>query len=537
MSTTIIEEFWLEAILVVIALSITLYYFWTAKYNYWKDRNIPYIQPTFPFGNTKEFILSHKFLGLVFKDLYFQLKGHKYGGVISVRRPLLILRDPDVIKQILTKDFNYFTDRGITVDEEGDPLSAHLFNLGGEKWRQMRVKLTPTFTSGKMKGMFHLMKACSEELKRSLAQSAEKDKIIEVKDVMARFGIDIIGSCAFGLDIDSINNPENEFRKISTKLLRQNFRAIIRNILNSVIPGSSKILGLRSNPKEREDFFFKIVGDTVKYREKNNVERNDFLDLLIQIKNKGKVEDESNDDFEKSCPSEKNINGKTVSQNSNDIHLTNELMTAQCFVFFVAGYETSSTTLSFCLYELAINKSLQKRLQDEIDNILAKHKGEISYESLKEMTYMDQVVQETLRKYPPVAVLSRECVSDYLLKEGNLLIKKGTRISIPLYGLHYDPEYYPEPDRFDPERFSDEMKRSRHHYTWLAFGEGPRNCIGMRFGLLQVKIGLATLLSNYNFDRTEETQVPIKLSNKSFVTSPQDGIKIRISKRTKLIPT
>ncbi|XP_075217745.1 putative cytochrome P450 6a23 [Lycorma delicatula] len=536
-----IGNYWFEILLGVIAFIVIFYRFWTKNYNYWKDRNVPYVEPVFPFGNTKDFILSTGFIGLVYKDLYLKLKGHKYGGYYFMRRPGIILRDPEVIKQIITKDFNYFTDRGITIDEKNDPLSAHLFNLGGEKWKKLRNKLTPTFTSGKMKTMFHLMKTCSKQFERSLKDYAEREAVIELKHFTARFTIDIIGSCAFGLDIDSLNDPDNEFYRISKGIFGLSIKMYIRNALNSIIPGITKTLGLKLTPKDREEFFFRIVRETVDYREKNKVTRNDFLDLLIQLKNGHSITDDNEEksnhemnEISKNLHKNNEDSGHLLDQNStDDLILTNELMTAQCFVFFIAGYETSSTTLNFCLYELALNKEIQTKLQEEIDKVLAKHNGEISYESLKDMTYMDRVVQETLRKYPPLSTLTRECVTDYKLKEANLEIKKGLRVAIPLYGIHYDPEYYPDPDRFNPDNFTEEAKKSRHHYTWLPFGEGPRNCIGMRFGLLQVKTGLATLLSNYNFDQIPETQVPIVLSAKSILTTPKDGIKLKILKRQK----
>ncbi|XP_075210857.1 putative cytochrome P450 6a17 [Lycorma delicatula] len=536
-----IGNYWFEILLGIIVFIVIFYRFWTKNYNYWKDRNVPCLEPVFPFGNGKDFILSTRFVGLVFKDLYFKLKGLKFGGYILMRRPGLLLRDPEIIKQIMTKDFNYFTDRGNTVDEENDPLTAHLFNLCGEKWRKLRIKLTPTFTSGKMKTMFYLIKTCSKQLERNLNDYAEREDVIELKYFTARFTIDTIGSCAFGLDIDSLNNPDNEFYRISKGIFQLSMKSNIRNALNSIIPGITKTLGIKFTPKDREEFFFRIVRESVDYRERNKVTRNDFLDLLIQLKNGHQITDDnekkSNHQVTEICNNLRRNNedsGQLLDQNStNDLILTNELMTAQCFVFFIAGYETSSTTLSFCLYELALNEEIQTKLQEEIDKVLAKHNGDISYESLKEMTYMDRVVEETLRKYPPVSILTRECVADYKLKESNLEIKRGLRITIPLYGIHYDPEYYPDPEHFNPDNFTEEAKKSRHHYTWLPFGEGPRNCIGMRFGILQVKTGLASLLSNYSFHRTPETQVPIVLSTKSFVTTAKDGIKLKISKRQK----
>nr|CAD7195288.1 unnamed protein product [Timema douglasi] len=298
-------------------------------------------------------------------------------------------------------------DRSFSPDESVDPLGAkNLFGQKGPTWRHLRVKMTPTFTSGKMKKMFYLVDECAQMLTEIIEQQSFGGKPIPVKETMARFTTDVISSCAFGVKSNAMTDVNSEFQ---------------------------------------------LEGD-------------DFV--------------------------------------------------AQAFVFLAAGFETSSTTTTFALYELSLNLDIQNKLRHEIITVLEKHDRKITYDAMMEMNYLDMVVSETLRKYPALPFLDRNVQVDYKIPGTNDILEKGTTVFIPTFGIHYDPEYYPNPEKFDPERFSAKNKNDIPKYAYLPFGEGPRNCIGMRFGLMQVKTGLIHLLSKFEVSRHKETPVSIV-----FVTS------------------
>ncbi|CAH1382253.1 unnamed protein product [Tenebrio molitor] len=188
------------------------------------------------------------------------------------------------------------------------------------------------------------------------------------------------------------------------------------------------------------------------------------------------------------------------------------------------GFETSSTTMTFALYELSKHQELQDKVRDEVNAVLAKHGGKITYEAIQDMKYMDQVINEALRKYPPLPLLTRQCVLDYKIPGEDLIIEKGTSIIISILGIHYDKEYYPDPEKFDPERFTEENKKSRHHFAHIPFGEGPRVCIGMRFGLMQSKVGIASLLKQYKFTVSKKTMEPLKFKARSLTPAAEGEI-------------
>jgi cytochrome P450 family 6 len=494
----------LIGISVAILAVVLVYYKWT--YQYWRRRNLPYLEPRIPFGNNDSPFRQKDYPGMIVKRHYdiMKSKGWKHGGLYTILSPTYQVLDLDYIKNILTKDFQYFTDRGLYYNEKDDPLSAHLFAIGGQKWRNLRTKLSSTFTSGKMKMMFQTLVDCEP----NLLQKIENDRVAKVptdiKEALGCFTTDIIGSVAFGLECNTFAEENSPFRKYGRKVFTLNTLRLLKITLISSFPNAAKNLGVVQTPKDVSKFFINLVKDTVSYRENNNYTRKDFLQLLIDLKNNKLAEDEG------------------YKHDGNTLSI--EEIAAQSFVFFIAGFETSSTTMTFALYELSKHPELQDKVREEVNTVLAKHEGKITYDAIQEMKYMDQVINETLRKYPAVPLLTRKCVRDYKIPGEDLIIEKGTTILISILGIHYDKEYYSDPEKFDPERFTEENKNSRHHYAHLPFGEGPRMCIGMRFGLMQSKMGLSSLLKNYKFTVNKKTIEPLKMKVKSFIPTAEGEI-------------
>ncbi|KAH0822299.1 hypothetical protein MTP99_012687 [Tenebrio molitor] len=507
----------LVAVVVTALAGLVIYYKWS--FTYWKRRGLEYLEPSIPFGNSAKLFTAKCNFAEQFAQFYneFKRKGLKHGGVFMFARPFYIPVDPAIIKNIMQKDFSHFVDRGLYVNEEVDPLSGHLFSLEGDKWKNLRAKLTATFTSGKMKMMFETMANCAKDLDDLTNQAAISREDLDIKEILARFTTDIISSCAFGVDSNSLKNPDTQFRYYGTRIFQNSAWENFKNLVQFMFP--PKILDavkFKTTKPDVADFMFNLVKKTVAYREKNNVYRKDFLHLLLQLKNKGKITDE-----------------ESVVANGDkgkEIALTINELAAQVFVFFAAGYETSSTTMTFTLFELSQDHNLQDKLRQEINSVLAKHNNQITYDAIMEMTYMDQVINETLRKYPPLAFLNRKCTTPYDVPGTNLHIEKGTMVVIPILGLHHDDEYYPEPSKYDPDRFSAENKNSRPSFTWMPFGEGPRICIGLRFGMLQSKIGLTALLSKYRVTLSNKTKTPLAMDTKSFITTCDTGIWLNVAK-------
>ncbi|KAK0084737.1 hypothetical protein PV325_006491 [Microctonus aethiopoides] len=506
--------------IIIISLLITIVYaYLTATFNFWKDLGVPHKKPTIIVGNFADLLLFRKSQCEGMKEMYNWFKNERYFGVYRVRSPIFIIRDPNLVKNICVKDFNYFVNRGIPTNSQ-EILTRHLFNLEGHKWKNLRSKLTPIFTSTKIKRMFHLLIDCHKVFEELIINKALNNSTVEVRDLAGKFTIDIIGTCAFGIQINSLTHENSKFYKTIKKISRPNYKTTLWRMLRTSLPKIYNLLGIQLFDSEVTDFFQDIVSQMVLQREcEQDNKRNDFMDLLIEIKN-----------------NENNIDAKTHNDEYNnqdqsitsDIDFNENMIAAQAFAFFVAGFEPTSNTIAFCLYELSLNLDIQKKARQDIVNAINKNDGNLTYEALQEMTYLEAMVAETLRKYPPAPMTSRRCEYPYKIPGTNIVLPVGMRVVIPIYGIHHDSEYYPEPEKFNPDRFIDENIKIRYPYTFLPFGEGPRNCIGIKFAILQIKLGIISFLKRHEILISDKTAVPIKFSRRSNVTSSENGFWLKI---------
>ena len=188
--------------------------------------------------------------------------------------------------------------------------------------------------------------------------------------------------------------------------------------------------------------------------------------------------------------------------------LSEEEIIAQCILFFMAGFETTASAFAHLIFELSKNPEIQERLFNEVNNVFQEYKDEdmkTLYDKLQsEIPFLEACIKETLRMYPTVYRLERRVSVDGY-KLGGVELDKDMLIEISTVAVHYDPEYYPEPHRFNPDRFMPENKEKLVPYTYLPFGDGPRNCIGMRFALQELRVGLSTLVQQFKFERSAET--------------------------------
>ncbi|XP_046667735.1 probable cytochrome P450 6a14 [Homalodisca vitripennis] len=491
-------------LLAVFSLLSLLYLYVASAFKYFEKRRIPYEPATFAIGNLWPVLSMKKSYNDFVFDLYKKHRTKKLVGIFQFFRKSVLIIDRELLRSVLVRDFQYFDGKSLHYNKELEPLTAHLFSLGGQQWKVLRAKITPLFSSNKTKGMFPIFIDAAHKLSEYVSQITEKNDEIECKDLFTRFSVDVTTSTAFGLDIDVASDKAATFKEMAGSIFSPSLGSMYRNSLWFYGGFIAKTFNLRIIPKKTHDFFFNLAKDTVEYRETNGNNRNDLLQPLIELKQGAKSGDEG-------------------------INMTIEELAAQAYMFVLAGYETTSTALNFFLYEMAMNPEVQERIHAEVDAV-----EEITYDTLAGMEYLDMALDELHRKHAQLGFLSRTCTKDYQVPGTDYVIERGTEVLVSVQGLHKDPELFPEPERFIPERFSKENKGKIKPFSYMPYGEGPRYCAGQRFAQLMVKTGLAVMMKRFSVQTSPRTPNPMRYDPLAITLAAAGGMWLRLVDRQRV---
>ena len=359
-----------------------------------------------------------------------------------------------------------------------------------------------------MKHMYGLLTECMDEFidiyeEKAKANGNQID--IETHDVFARTTADGIVTTALGFKGDCLKNKDSEIYKIADSL-EEDFTNPTTVTINFTFPRLFKLLGMQMYRKSIHDFFLVDVINEIKRRREGKIIRNDVIQLLVQAK-EGQLKLETGDAEELS---------DTEAKVKKITNWSDEDLVAQAMALFLGGFETTATLMQVISFELSRNPEVQQTLIDEVDEILETlQEKTISYDQLNGLKYLEMVVNETLRKWPSFRGVIRNCNKDYNLIDEETgerySIPKGTDVWIPFGEVQMDPKYFPDPEKFDPYRFSDENKGNIQSGTYLPFSMGPRICIGSRYALLEAKLFLFTIMSKFRIEKCDKT--PEKLTH------------------------
>ncbi|XP_014218830.2 probable cytochrome P450 6a14 [Copidosoma floridanum] len=435
------------------------------------------------FGNFKDVILGKVHMADFIQDIYHQFASEPVVGLFASNIPILLVKDPEIIQEVLVKGFSNFSDRGFTHHGDVDSLSQHLLYMTVDKWKPMRQKLSPVFTSTKLKEMFYSISACADNFSAYTRNLVKKNEIVDCFTLTRKYAIDVIGICAFGLETKILSQEKTEFERVSEMIFENSVKNTLKRLIRFCPNWIKKLTKPVITNHEVVNFFMSLIEKNIAFRNTNNLRRNDLVDILMDIKNHP--------------------------EKIGEKEATLALLTSQAYVFFAAGFDTTSSTITHALYEVALNQNIQNQLRTEICTTIQKYSGNLNYDVIYHMKYLDQVLKETLRKYPPGYFTGRRAIDDYTFKRTKITVRRDIRVLVPIHAIHNDPNNYPEPDKFDPERFTEEAEKMRHPMTFLPFGAGPRYCIGKRFAFISTKIAIARIISRFKFETLKSPNAEI----------------------------
>ncbi|XP_011868123.1 PREDICTED: cytochrome P450 6k1-like [Vollenhovia emeryi] len=484
----------------IISLSL-LYAYAKYRLSYWSRRGVKSPPTHVLFGNFKDCITLKKSPSDVMREIYNSVDPDEpYVGFYIFHKPMLLMRDRELIKQMMIKDFDVFPNRRFGSGSERDSVGLDsILSMKQPRWRYVRTKLTPVLTGQKLKAMIPLMLECgkfmTDFIEKLPVDETGRSKW-EVKDIGGRYSTNVLASLAFGVNINSFDEKETAFWKNGTTIFNGFMRGIVFIILFFIPDWDFLVAPIIKKPA---NYLRKIFWESMNAREKLELERGDMIDSMLALKN-----------------GEQNPLYKFEDDN----------LLAHPTSFYIAGFEASATALAFTLYNLARHPEHQDTLYNAIQTELSGK--EFTEDLINKLPFLDSVITESLRLHPPLPVIDRIATRNYELPDTGLTIEKGVSVYISINAFNQDPKYFSDPQNFIPLRAKMEDKK---FYENLAFGIGPRSCIGQRLAMLIEKIALIAIVSNYTMSLLPREENTLNNSAIHVFTYVVDGLHVRFEKR------
>nr|AKH03529.1 cytochrome P450 3081A1 [Paracyclopina nana] len=523
--------------LLLIGASLLYYLHIKNKMRYFEKIGLPHEPGTFPFGSDISWkMLAGKFsIVSLAEEVYRRFPKVKVAGYYSTfGDPVVVVNDYDIAKRILIKDFDHFVDRRpmVTNPKSNKYVVKMLTMMRGDQWKATRHAVSPFFTSGRLRAILPSVDQVNDELMDYLSNLADLQSV-EIKDILLYSMVEVLSMVGCGVKPNIMKNPgENvlfqEFKKATGAA--QNGTAMLKFVLLIFFPKLFYNLNIPLQDPKTMAFFADIIRKSMKERKEK---KNDLIDCMLDVaKNMEQSMEEADEEAEETDLDKSakiHTVGKMVAQFSDEELET--LIISQGLLFFQAGSDTTSSSLSMILYFLSFHQDVQEKLHREIRDAIDDNSGDehLSYATLNSLKYMEAVVKECLRHWG-ISFIERSCNKDYYIPEVNLTIRPGTLVQVPGGSIMMESRFFPDPEKFDPDlHFGSDV--SMNPTTFFSFGQGPRSCIGVRFAWILMRATLARLLSTYKFLPGPNMKPTFEIDPKSTSGGIIGGIRVRMEKR------
>ncbi|KRT79163.1 cytochrome P450 [Oryctes borbonicus] len=494
------------ALLILSVLGIWLTYWFLRVWHFERYlKGIPH-PPLIPLvGNAMEFASSITILSTVMK--YHR----KYKGNFKIyvgSQPFLFFSETKDIAFILTST---------TMLRKSDPyrflhnwLGTGLLTSWGDKWRKHRKIITPAFHFQILEESVDVFNSAGNILITKLTEESKKGSI-DVYPFVARCTLDIICETAMGTTVDAQNDPNSQYMDSVNVLLG----VLVDRTLSPLL--GNDLLYRFSRTYQREQQALKVVHGYSK----------SVINKKMEEFERTRVKEESSVD-NLGIKKKKALLDLLLEYAAKDPAFNFEDICQEVDTFMFEGHDTTATSISFALFSLAANPEVQETAFAEQKEIfITDMQRPAAFEDLKKMLYLKMVIMESLRTYTTIPVYARAI--DEVVDWNDVLIPKHTVVNLNAYALHHDPNVYPNPEKFDPERFNSDTLGTNNPFVFVPFSAGPRNCIGQKFAMLQMQCILSIILRSFEI-RPAVPEHKIIFRTEAVLKS-DNGVVVKLVKR------
>jgi len=415
----------------------------------------------------------------------------KYGNVVNAYflSRFYLTDDPEVIRHIFQKNNRNYVKTKRIIGAVRLQIGNGLLTSEGKYWLKQRRAIQPGFHRERLDNISKIM---VEEINRYMTEeldkhAASKEAFFMDKEMM-HLAYRLVSKSLFG------SEAEDEKLKIIDEVITEGQEFTVYTIRKPYIKPWLLISGAYKRNQKRKKVADDLIMEIINERKNSGEKRDDLLQMLLET------------------------------EYEDGTKMTDQQLLDECMVLYVAGHETTALALTWAWYLISTHPKIDGQLQAATQSVLENR--DPGFSDLRSLSYASQIIDETMRMYPPAWLLDRSAVNDDEI--GGYTIKKNRDIFVFVYGMHHNAKYWNDPEVFDPERFSAENKKNHVPYSYLPFGGGPRLCIGNNFALMEMQLILSMFTKRYRFEVIPEHKVEM---NPMITLRPRYGIKMKVHKR------
>ncbi|XP_039499981.1 probable cytochrome P450 28c1 [Drosophila santomea] len=484
-----------------------IYAFLVSNFGHWRRRGVTEPKALPLFGSFPSMVWPRQHFTMDMRDIYMRYRHtHSYVGCYLLRAPKLLVLEPRLVYEIYVSAFSHFenNDASKMVDIAKDRLVAlNPFVLEGEEWRHQRAVFSTLLTNGRIRTTHAIMQRVCQDLCQFIAMKSAGGKELDCIDLGLRFTGESLFDCVLGIQARTFTDNPLPVVRQNHEMSAENRGLAIAGAVSGLFPNLPRWLRPKVFPRSHDQFYGAMISEALRLRRSKHQERNDFINHLLEMQ--------------------------------RELDLSEEDMASHAMTFMFDGLDTTSNSIAHCLLLLARNPDSQRRLVEELQQVSSG--GDLpDLDALIDLPYLSACFNESLRIYPAGGWASKSCTKEYELRGSHhaepLKLRPGDNVMVPIYALHNDPDHYPEPEVFRPERFLDGgLKTSKQQGIFLGFGNGPRQCVGMRLGLAMAKAALAAIVQRFEVLVSPRTLSGTEIDPMTFVGVHKGGIWLQFVPR------